>query len=204
MRTTDWLIVGNGVVGATTACLLADAGFSVTLLDSHPRPLPVSEDWDIKTYSLTPASRRILSAIGAWSQLDPARVAPYDRMAVWEHGEEEGIAFDAAANARPALGYMLEQSRLLAALHAELLQLYMYCLSRVVGALDLARARAEDARLVAEYFAKLGVACHLDGAPPPRRRRAIWSKFEFSRNLEEKSIFLHFLKKPSLFLETRT
>ena len=54
-----------------------------------------------------------------------------------------------------------------AALHAELLQLYMYCLSRVVGALDLARARAEDARLVAGYFAKLGVACHLDGAPPP-------------------------------------
>ena len=51
-------------------------------------------------------------------------------------------------------------------LHAELLHLYMYCLSRVVGALDLARVTAEHARLVAEYFAKFGVACHLDGAPP--------------------------------------
>lgn len=120
MRTTDWLIVGNGVVGATTACLLADAGFSVTLLDTQPRPLPSGEDWDLKTYSLTPASRRILRAIGVWSRLDPARVAPYDRMAVWEQGEEAGITFDAAANARPALGYMLEQSRLLGALQAAL------------------------------------------------------------------------------------
>ena len=65
-----------------------------------------------------------------------------------------------------------------AALHAELLQLYLYCLSRVLGALDLARARAEDAQRVAGYFAKIGVACHLDGAPPPPQtelaRYAAW------------------------------
>ena len=120
MRTTDWLIVGNGVVGATTACLLADAGFSVTVVDSNPRPLPATDDWDLKTYSLTPAARRILTAIGVWSRLEAARVAPYDRMAVWESGDETGITFDAAANARPALGYMLEQSRLLLALHEAL------------------------------------------------------------------------------------
>jgi hypothetical protein len=49
-------------------------------------------------------------------------------------------------------------------LHAELLQLYLYCLSRLVGALDLARVRAEDAKTVGQYFAKFGV--------PPRRRAA--------------------------------
>jgi hypothetical protein len=51
-------------------------------------------------------------------------------------------------------------------LHAELLQLYLYCLSRLVGALDLARVRAEDAKTVGQYFAKFGVACHLDSEPP--------------------------------------
>ena len=51
-------------------------------------------------------------------------------------------------------------------LHAELLNLYLYCLSRVAGGLDLVGVTAEHARLVAEYFAKFGVACHLDGAPP--------------------------------------
>ena len=120
MHTSDWLIVGNGVVGATTACLLADAGFSVTVLDSHPRPLAVDEAWDLKTYSLTPASRRILTAIGVWPRLAPTRIAPYDRMAVWERGQDEGIGFDAAANGRSALGYILEQSRLLLALHGAL------------------------------------------------------------------------------------
>jgi hypothetical protein len=53
-----------------------------------------------------------------------------------------------------------------AELHAELLQLYLYCLSRLVGALDLARVRAEDAKTVGQYFAKFGVACHLDAEPP--------------------------------------
>ena len=51
-------------------------------------------------------------------------------------------------------------------LHAELLHLYMYCLSRVVGALDLARVTAEHTRLVGEYFSKFGVRCHVDGNPP--------------------------------------
>ena len=116
----DWLIVGNGVVGATTACLLADAGFSVAVLDSVGRAPAVPEDWDLRTYSLTPASRRMLSAIGVWPLLDAQRIAPYARMAVWEAAHGAQIDFDAGHLAQPALGYILEQSCLWRALQAGL------------------------------------------------------------------------------------
>ena len=120
MNVVDWLVVGNGAVGATTACLLADAGFSVTVLDGIARLPSHDEPWDLRTYSMTPASRRILSACGAWSRLDPARIEAYDRMEVWEPIHGAALNFDAGELARTALGYILEQSALVSALHAAL------------------------------------------------------------------------------------
>lgn len=120
MKLHDWLVVGNGIVGATTACLLADAGFEVAVLDTRALVPDAGEDWDLRNYAMTPASRRILSAIGAWQRIAPDRIAPYDRMQVWEAAHGASIAFDAANNGREVLGYIAEQSRLLLALHAAL------------------------------------------------------------------------------------
>lgn len=55
-----------------------------------------------------------------------------------------------------------------ARLHAELLGLYLYCLARGHGTsvLDLARVTPACVALVARYFAKLGVVCHLDTPAP--------------------------------------
>ncbi len=116
----DVAVVGSGVVGATLACLLADAGCRVALIDGVVRLPARDEPWDLRTYSLTPASRRILSAAGAWSRLDRARLAPYHGMHVWDAGREGAIDFDAAANGRPALGHIVEQSNLQHALTAAL------------------------------------------------------------------------------------
>jgi hypothetical protein len=49
-------------------------------------------------------------------------------------------------------------------LHAELVQLYLFCLSRECD--DLARATRASVARVGAMFAKLGVACHVD-APAP-------------------------------------
>ena len=120
MTVVDWLVVGNGAVGATTACLLADAGFSVAVLDGIARLPSHDEPWDLRTYSITPASRRILSACGAWQRIDLARIEAYDRMEVWESTHGAGLSFDAGELARSTLGYILEQSSLVCALHAAL------------------------------------------------------------------------------------
>lgn len=116
----DVAIVGSGVVGATLACLLAEAGCHVALVDGIARHPARDEPWDLRTFSLTPASRRILTAAGAWPRMDLARVAPYHGMQVWDAAGSGMIDFDAAANARSTLGYIAEQSNLLHGLFAAL------------------------------------------------------------------------------------
>ncbi len=121
MKPLDWVIVGGSAVGVTTACLLADAGFSVAILISPASPvLPEGPD-DLRSYSLTPASRRILAACGIWERLAPARITPYDRLQVWDAARGATLAFDAASCGRPALAYMVEHSQLQVALQAALL-----------------------------------------------------------------------------------
>lgn len=120
MMPYDVAVVGSGVVGATLACLLADAGLHVALVDGIARHPARDEPWDLRTYSLTPASRRILTAAGAWLRMDRARIAPYHGMHVWDAGRGGAIDFDAAANGRATLGYIIEQSNLLQGLFAAL------------------------------------------------------------------------------------
>ena len=88
----DVAVVGSGVVGATLACLLAEQGTSVALIDGIARHPAHDEPWDLRTYSLTPASRRILAAAGAWARLDASRVAPYHGMRVWDGARHGAIA----------------------------------------------------------------------------------------------------------------
>jgi hypothetical protein len=55
----------------------------------------------------------------------------------------------------------------IAELHSGLLSLYMHCLARLMGPVDLACIRIADTDRVAALFAKFGVACHVDGEPAP-------------------------------------
>jgi 2-polyprenylphenol 6-hydroxylase len=116
MKNTEIAVVGGGLVGQTTALLLAQAGITVVVIDPVT-PLPVRDDpYDLRTYALTPASRRILTHIGVWNALDQARVTAFSGMQVWDAARGGELAF--AADLVPpatALGYIVEQSNLLAA-----------------------------------------------------------------------------------------
>lgn len=120
LNDVDFAVVGSGATGATLACLLAAEGASVAVVDDVARHPAHDEPWDLRTYSLTPASRRVLTAAGAWQRMDHARIAPYHAMQVWDGARRGRIEFDAADSGRAALGYIVEQSNLLQALHAAL------------------------------------------------------------------------------------
>ncbi len=78
----DVIIIGGGLVGASLAASLTDSGLELALIDSQPAPKP-NPAWDSRIYAISPGSRRFLENCGAWSRLDPARIAPVEEMRVF-------------------------------------------------------------------------------------------------------------------------
>lgn len=115
-------VVGGGVVGMVAALLLADAGFDVVLVDPVTQ-LPARDDpYDLRTFALTPASRRILTHCGVWSALDTDRVSIFQAIEVWDGAGSGAVRFDAGDGAPLPLAYLVELSNLITACHRALAQ----------------------------------------------------------------------------------
>src|SRR5579863_7469622 len=113
----DILIVGSGVVGLTQALLLArDSALRIALVDSKiPESTWSEAAYDRRVYAITPASRDILERAGVWASIEAKRSPPFKRMRVWTEGGGE-LFFDQAQLGVPALGYIIEENLLRAAL----------------------------------------------------------------------------------------
>lgn len=112
---TEIAIVGGGVVGAVSACLLADAGREVTLVGPMQAATAPAAGWDLRSVALTPASSHILSSCGIWPALDSARVSPFRGMEVWEHNDAGSLHFGEALPAPRPLAWLVEVANLMAA-----------------------------------------------------------------------------------------
>ncbi len=111
----DVIVVGGGVAGATCAALLAAQDRRVALVEARrPRFEPAPTDYDPRVVALSPGSQHVLQAAGAWSGLDPARLAPYRRMQVCAESLE--IQFAAAEHGLTELGWIAEMAALQAGL----------------------------------------------------------------------------------------
>ncbi|SDL59369.1 2-octaprenylphenol hydroxylase [Franzmannia pantelleriensis] len=119
------IIVGGGMVGASLAALLGQAGLTVTVVDGRPAPLTQpyvpSDTPSPRVSALTPVSQRLLEGLEVWPRL--ARITPYAGMQVWD-GEGSGeIRFSADQAGVPQLGHIVENEVVLAALEARLAEL---------------------------------------------------------------------------------
>ncbi len=109
----DVIIAGAGIAGLTLSALLAQSGLSVLLLEAHSRPssLPSGTDidqWDRRVSALTPASVGLLRRVGAWTNVDCQRMAPYQAMHVWDAEGTGSIEFKAVDVGVTDLGYIVE------------------------------------------------------------------------------------------------
>jgi len=109
------LVVGAGLIGATAALALARSSFAeqlnISLLDGQPEPKPrllESESYDPRVVALTKQSVSLLERAGAWQEIASRRVAPYQRMHVWEEEGTAKIDFDSAQSRYDELGYIVE------------------------------------------------------------------------------------------------
>ena len=112
--------MGSGLVGMVSALLLAAAGLEVVLIDPVTQ-LPVrDEPFDLRTYALTPASRRILAGSGVWAELEQARISTFEAIEVWDGVGRGALRFDPPAAAKQPLAYLVEHANLISACHRAL------------------------------------------------------------------------------------
>jgi ubiquinone biosynthesis UbiH/UbiF/VisC/COQ6 family hydroxylase len=116
----DIAVVGGGVVGAAAALALSRAGFDVQLIERGAPPPQPGDEYDPRVYAIAPSSAALLRQLDVWQQLPTQRLCAYQGMRVWESAPERGLAFAAADVGENQLGWIAEQSQLLAALWQQL------------------------------------------------------------------------------------
>lgn len=168
------VIVGGGIVGATTACAVAQAGIDVALVDAHNpvREWP-AEPLDIRVSALTRASQNILQAVGAWPAMIERGVGPYDHMHVWDADSAGVLDFDAADTEFSELGHLVENRVTVASLWDRLEALpaaSLLCPARVADlqiGVDSTQVILEDGQAI-----EAGVVVAADGRDSALRQMA--------------------------------
>lgn len=108
-ETLDAVIVGAGMVGAAAALGLARAGLRVALIERHPvAPPQATDEVELRVVAVAPHAQRLLSTLGAWSDIADIRASPYERMQVVDAAGASTLAFDAADYGWPCLGHIVE------------------------------------------------------------------------------------------------
>ncbi|PZX12007.1 FAD-dependent monooxygenase [Celeribacter halophilus] len=68
-KPSDLIIVGGGLNGPALALAAANAGLTVTLIDSLPKTARMNDQFDGRGYALSLGSQKLLKAIGLWERV---------------------------------------------------------------------------------------------------------------------------------------
>ena len=111
----DVLIAGGGMVGASLAAALAGLPVRVTLVEQIPAGSPGQPSFDARTTALSRSSQHILATLGIWPEV-AEHATPIRRIHVSERGQLGTTVIDADDDGGEALGYVIENRLLGAAL----------------------------------------------------------------------------------------
>ena len=125
----DIAIAGGGLVGAALACALGETSLRIGLFDSRcfeSASIPCNGEslvFDARVSAIAPSSRRLLEQAGAWPFITAKRLSPYTDMEVWDAEGTGSIHFSADDIHESCLGYIIENSVILAGLYRRLEQI---------------------------------------------------------------------------------
>ncbi|MFW2440240.1 MAG: 2-octaprenyl-6-methoxyphenyl hydroxylase [Arenicellales bacterium] len=119
-KSYDLIIVGGGMAGASLACSLADTGIRMAIIEAVPWQSDQQPSYDVRTISLSHGARLIYETMGIWQQIDKNAVCPIHRIHVSDRGHPGIAHLDRKDAAVEALGYVVENRALGAALMTRL------------------------------------------------------------------------------------
>lgn len=131
----DVAIVGGGMVGASLAVALDGVGVRTALIEAVPHDAAAQPSFDERTTALSNGSRRILTTLGVWADV-AAAATPIAKIHVSDQGHFGFARIDAAEQGRKALGHVVPNRALGAALWARLsgrADLDVFCPARLLG-----------------------------------------------------------------------
>jgi 2-octaprenyl-3-methyl-6-methoxy-1,4-benzoquinol hydroxylase len=123
-ESTDILVSGGGMVGASAAVALAQAGNRVQLLERRrPSPWQSNGPRRPRVSALSLANIRWLQETGIWQHVDTDRLGIYRAMRVWDARSGRQLGFQADLAREPALGMIIENDNLVQAAWQQLSRL---------------------------------------------------------------------------------
>jgi 2-octaprenyl-6-methoxyphenol hydroxylase len=112
----DVLIIGGGMVGASLALALRHSGLRLGVIEAVAYGSAQQPSYDDRTVALAYGSRRIFTAMQAWQRIEALGVTPIERIHVSDRGHFGVARLDAGEAGVEALGYVVENRVLGAAL----------------------------------------------------------------------------------------
>lgn len=116
---TDIAVVGGGLAGASLALAVAEAGLSVTLVEAAPFTVPDDPAARERTTALSYGTRALFERLGLWSAIEPS-AAPIERLHVSQRATFGRVEVAADEYNVPALGYVVANTAMIAALKARI------------------------------------------------------------------------------------
>lgn len=118
-RDYDIAVVGGGLAGASLACALADSGLSIALIEAVAFDTPADENLKARTTALAWGTRAMFDGLDLWGAMADA-AAPIERLHVSQAGHFGRVHVNAADYDLPALGYVVPNTAMIAALRDRL------------------------------------------------------------------------------------
>jgi 2-octaprenylphenol hydroxylase len=180
------IVVGGGPVGLALAA--ACEGLEVDVVEaSAGRPAP-AEAIDIRVFALSPGTRTLLRELGAWDEIEPARIAPVKRMAVYG---DQGSSLSFAAPGSESLAWIVEGNRMMAALEAAAESRPAIRIHRGAAVRHLSAA-ADHVRVVLETGLTLEGDLIAGADGPDSRVRTTFGIEAREENYDESAVVAHF------------
>lgn len=169
----DVVIIGGGVVGATSAIALQKAGFSIAIVERGGRPASLDlSEYDARVYAISPASMETLTQVGVWSGIAALRASAFRAVHAWVDQPDAGLSFPASDVGRGELGWIVEHKVILDRLWDGLDCVDLYVSSEIKDVVFGGHSHQSEVFLADGAVLRAALLVGADGANSALRERA--------------------------------